>query len=185
MLHLQNVVHCLRIKWMEWACKDMGSSWSRFIWPKIEDIIPFQLIGGAQAIKESYLSGIIPFYYAMIHSYLYVNNLFYKANPHLELPQNIWFTSLFPYLDRKWHSARLLMVTDLPVESNKIQITAVKSALGVADPALYYKCCLMQQHFQGQFLLMAGGTHMVHPLAISQSKHLLQDEHSVMLSLAR
>ncbi len=40
MIHIKNLVHGLHLKWFQRMCADAGSSWSRFIWPEIETLIP-------------------------------------------------------------------------------------------------------------------------------------------------
>ncbi len=96
------MVHTLRVKWMLRVCQNIGSSWSRYIWWKITEIILPNLIAGAQAIKDSLLHSSPPFYAAMIHFYVYVNDLFYKANASIPLPYNLWFPLTFPFKAEEW-----------------------------------------------------------------------------------
>ena len=120
MIHVKNTVHRLQAKWMEHLCKDVGSSWSWFIWPKIEEIIPFGMLPGVCSISDHLISHLPPFYYAMIHSFAYVNNLFFKANQSEHLLHNIWFSPMFPYLDRLWADRGFNTLVDIPLIDGKL-----------------------------------------------------------------
>ncbi len=82
---------------MDRFCKDVGASWSHFVYPEITAIIPMCLLGGLTVIREIDLSVLSLFYAAMLHSYVHANVLFYSHNKVTLLPQNLWFTSLFPF----------------------------------------------------------------------------------------
>ncbi len=98
MIHVKNSVHCLQVKWMFHLCEDIGVSWSRYAWGHVEGLIPFVLVSGIHTIREDLLLGISSFYASVLHSYAFVNNLFYEANGQASLPYNIWFSSIFPFL---------------------------------------------------------------------------------------
>ncbi len=89
MLHVKNAVHVLRLKWMDRLCKDVRSSWSRWIWPQMEEIFGFHLITGVHAVHNSALSGLTPFYAAMVRSFVYVNDIFYRTSPDVCKPWNL------------------------------------------------------------------------------------------------
>ncbi len=91
MIHIKNMVHCLRVKWMFYFCEDVGVSWPRYVWDQVEQVIPLTLLAGVRAVNENLLKSLPPFYACMICSFAFVNNLFYKVNPEAELPHNIWF----------------------------------------------------------------------------------------------
>ncbi len=76
----------------------MGSSWSCFIWPQIEQIFPFNLIGGLRKVQESDLSGLTPFYQSVIRSYVMTNDLFYTQNKGVDLQHNLWGDPYMPGL---------------------------------------------------------------------------------------
>ncbi len=162
---------------MDRLCKDVGSSWSIYVWPKVSNIVPPDLIGGARLVRESYLTSLTPFYHSMVRSFAYVNNLFYQENKELSLPLNLWFIPGMPSVNKTWLSAGFCMVLDLPIESGKISITAVKSALFPADAHIYHNCCQFQNFYQGKFHLADSATHLVNPAMLLQSKMLLQLEH--------
>ena len=140
MIHVKNIVHSLQVQFMDRLCKDVGSSWSRYVWPKVSDIVPPDLIGGARLVQESYLTSLTPFYHSMVRSFVYVNNLFCWENKELSLPLNLWFITGMPSVNKTWLLAGFHMVLDLPIKSGKISITAVKSALLPTDPHMYHKC---------------------------------------------
>ncbi len=116
----------------------------------------------------------------MVRSFADVNNLFYQENKELSLPLNLWF---MPFVNKTWLLAGFHTVLDLPIESGKISITVVKSALFPTDPHMYHKCCQFQNFYQGKFHLALSAMHLVNPVMILQSKMLLQLEYSTMLSL--
>ena len=62
MLHIKNVVHTLRVKWMARLSLDRGFTWSRMIWLKIIAKIPSMLLQGLRHVPESCLQEIDPFY---------------------------------------------------------------------------------------------------------------------------
>ena len=108
--------------------------------------MPMSLIGRVCAVKETYLSGLTPFHASMIWSYVMVNDLFYKANPNLLLPQNIWFTPLFPFLDRSWCLVSVNSILDLPLDSdNKLDINELAGLLAQKPSQIYMRCCALQK----------------------------------------
>ncbi len=46
MLHVKNVVHELKVKWMHRLSKDKGLTWSRYIWREITSHFLPDLIQG-------------------------------------------------------------------------------------------------------------------------------------------
>ena len=102
MVHVQNLVHALRVKWYLCLCADVGSSWSRFIWPELTALIPPELLRGLQTVSESLLKELPLFYAAMVHSYAKVNDIFYtNAVPEIlaTLPHNLWCGVVYNYVD--------------------------------------------------------------------------------------
>ena len=92
MLHVKNVPHSLRVKWMQCLSIPLGLSWSRFIWPKLSALYPPELYGGMREVHESDMHTLPPFYARMVRSFCQVNNLFYEKNPTLHLSHNLWAT---------------------------------------------------------------------------------------------
>ena len=125
MINIKNTVHVLQLKWMDRLYKDVGSSWSRFVWNKIERISLMPLMAGIRRIRESDLHTLSPFYWSMLRSYAYLNKLFYEANTAELLPRNIWFTLQFPFVDKDWHLAGINTLSDLPLANGKIVISNV------------------------------------------------------------
>ncbi len=170
---------------MDRLCKDVGSSWSWFVWLKVTAIIPWDLIGGACSIRECDLAGLTPFYAAMLCSYVFVNNLCYEANPVLLLPQNIWFTKLFPFIDRKWYLVSVNSILDIPLDgAGKVDLTALSSLLDQKPCQIYFQSCQLQKCFAKKFRFALQGGHQVHEAMLLQHKMLLQMSHSQMLSLS-
>ena len=66
MLHVKNVLHSLRVKWMQHLTADLGLSWGRFIWLQISGLYPPELHGGLREVQESDLHILPPFYTGMI-----------------------------------------------------------------------------------------------------------------------
>ncbi len=66
MINVKNVVHTLHVKWMKHLCDDHGNSWSRIIWPKIQSVIPPQLIASLMGITEQMLKDLTPFYHSIL-----------------------------------------------------------------------------------------------------------------------
>ena len=184
MIHVKNAVHCLWVKWMNHMCHDVSSSWSQYIWWKIEDIIPFDLIGSVHAINENLLQGLPPFYASMLRSYAMVNNLFYEQNQELELPYNLWYSTVFPFLDKKWCLAGVNNVLDLPITNNQISIGDVTHMVGQA-PNVYLRCCTLQGTLMKYRCFLVVGTNLPHPSLLLQMKSLLKKQYSCMLTLAR
>ncbi len=145
MLHVKNAVLVLHVKWMDRLCKDMESSWLRFIWPLVSDLFGVQLLAGARVIWESDLSLLTPFYALIVHSYLTLNNLFYQKNASLPLPRNLWFIPEMHFKHEAWCSAGFQTVLDLPLIAGKINVDQVKSVLGHEDCSWYLWCCTFQK----------------------------------------
>ncbi len=82
------------------------------------------------AINENLLQRLPPFYASILRSYAIVNNLFYKQNQELELPYNLWYSTVFPFLDKKWCLAGVNNVLDLPTTNNQISIGDVTRIVG-------------------------------------------------------
>lgn len=118
MLHVKNVVHALRVKWMRQTSLDLGLTWSRFFWPTLTTEIPSMLIQGLCTCPESALRNLDPFYAQIIQSYTMVNNLFYKKNKSLSLPINLWGHPKSPALDKKICEIDIYTVSDLPRSQN-------------------------------------------------------------------
>ncbi len=61
-LHIKNVVHNLRVKWMARLSLDRGFTWLRMIWLKIIAKIPSILLQGLRHVPELCLQEMDPFY---------------------------------------------------------------------------------------------------------------------------
>ena len=83
MLRFQDVIHTLKVKWMHQLSFDHGNLWSHYVWGDIIKQIPSMLFQGLCSVTETTLLGLDPFYASMLHSYVMVNNLFYKRNKHV------------------------------------------------------------------------------------------------------
>ena len=77
MLHLKNLVYGLWVKWFQKLCSDCGSSWSKYIWPTLTEILPYQLLQELCTILNSILQKFLPFYTNVLCSYAHTNNLYY------------------------------------------------------------------------------------------------------------
>ncbi len=120
MLHVKNVVHSLHVKWFQHLTIDKGLTWSRMIWERVIDVIPENLFQGLCSVPESCLAGLDPFYSSMLHSYAYVNTLFYAKNPNIDLPMNLWGNSRSKAINLKFAKLGFCIVADLPLCQNKI-----------------------------------------------------------------
>ena len=96
MIHVKNVIHAMRVKWLNRLCLDRGQSWSRIAWTKITQYILDTLLPGLTGVCELDIQKVPPFYAAVLCSYYYVNSLFYKRNPKLDLLHNIFGTDFAP-----------------------------------------------------------------------------------------
>ncbi len=160
MLHIKNQSHCLYVKWFQCLCAECGSSWSHFIWPILTEIIPVPLLQGLCSISDKILDKLQPFYATIICSYAYVNDLYYKSDPKIELPHNLWCGSLFPYIDQDWVAAGFYTVADLPVKGGRIDVIAVKQHMESVDyrQSPYFKCCALQSEYASCFSDLVVGT---------------------------
>ena len=149
MMHVKNLVHSLPVKWFQRICTDCGSSWSKFIWPILTVIIPYQLLQGLHSVTDALLSKLPPFYAQVVCSYAHTNNLYYKAFDSNTLPQNLWCGVAFSHIDNDWISAGFYTVVDLPIQVGKIDVIAVTQRLHEVgchrSPYLY--CCAFQSCF--------------------------------------
>ena len=80
MLNIKNVVHVLRVKWMIQLYTDLGSTWSRHIWPCFENLVPLELISGLRCLSEVDIQKLPSFYASTLRSYLCINNLLYESS---------------------------------------------------------------------------------------------------------
>ncbi len=84
------------------------------------DVIPEGLFQGLCSVPESCLDGLDPFYASMLHSYAYVNTLFYAKNPNTNLPVNLWGNSISKTINLNFTKSGFCTVADLPLCQNKI-----------------------------------------------------------------
>ena len=120
---------------------------------------------------------------AMVHSFVYVNDLFYKYLPEVGKSWNLWFTKEFLYKNTHWCSAGLQTFLDLPLSDSKIDVTTVKSVVADKDPS-WYLCCSSSQKNLSRYLPNAlEGSHQPHPVLLLQAKSFLQRESTSVLSL--
>ncbi len=115
MINVKNVVHVLRVKWMDRLCKDAGSSWSRFAWAHLTNILAPKMITSLTGIDENTLSSLLKFYRAVVYSYCYVNCLFYTKNQGLPLSYNLFGTKNHPLIRMKRLHLGLCTAFDLPL----------------------------------------------------------------------
>ncbi len=144
-----------------------------------------KLITGARAIHENDLIGLTLFYTAMVHSFLYVNNLFYKSGSEALLLRNLWFTPEIPFKHLGWCQAGFNTVLDLPFQNGEIDVYKIKSVLVHDDPSWYLHCCSFQQILSKQFSNAIEGSHLVHTAVLLQAKAILQKELTSQLSLEK
>ncbi len=120
MVDIKNVIHTMRVKWLNRLCLDRGQSWSRMAWSQITKYILDTLLPGLTGVCKSDIQKIPPFYAAVLHSYCHINSLFYQRNPKLALSHKLFGTDFAPKIRQNWVCAGLLMITDLPLHSGKI-----------------------------------------------------------------
>ncbi len=96
MIHVKNVIHAMCVKWMNRLCLDRGQSWLRIAWTQITQCILDALLSGLTGVCETDLQKVSPFYAAVLCLYCYVNSLFYKRNPKLDLQHNLFGTDFAP-----------------------------------------------------------------------------------------
>ncbi len=77
MVHVKNVIHAMRVKWLNRLCLDRGQSWLRMAWSQITKYILDTLLLVLTGVCESDIQKIPPFYAAVLHSYCHANSLFY------------------------------------------------------------------------------------------------------------
>ena len=158
---------------MAHLCKDVGSSWSHFVWPKLMKVSDFWLLGGIRNFQESDLAGLTPFYQSVFYSYAYVNNLFYLSVKDKDtLPHNVWQSNLFPQVEWDWCNAGFRTLADLPVVEGQIQVNHVVQSLqgSKALSGVYLKCCAIQKFFGPNMHIGAEATHLIHPLLEKSAK---------------
>ena len=184
MIHIKNMVHCLRVKWMFYFCEDVGVSWPRYVWDQVEQVIPLTLLAGVRAVNENLLKSLSPFYACMIHSFAFVNNLFYEANPEAELPHNIWFSNIFPFCDQEWYLAGVNTICDLLLTGAQIDYAGVEHMVG-RTPGLWLHCCTLQGMLMKYYKYCTPGQHLPADELKVQMKNLLHQCTSSMLTLTR
>ncbi len=131
------------------------------------------------------MAGLDPFYASMIWSYALVNDLFYKKNKHLDLPINLWGHPLSKHINKVFANSGFMTVTDLPYLQKKINFQAVQCALPIHAKSAFLCCHALQNKF-GKFLgsKISGSQDVLEEL-ITQSKNLLCEKNSEMLSLTK
>ncbi len=147
MLNVCNVVHGLQVKWLFCLYSDLGSTWLRHIWPKVEKLVPVELICGLCSLSESQISCLPPFYAAMFHFYVHVNNFFYKSAKFEKLPMNIWGTVKQSKIRYDWCNAGFFTLADLPLSDGKIDFHAILNWLGHGKSDTYLMCCKIQSQW--------------------------------------
>ncbi len=125
MVNIKNVLHVMRTKWMVCLCKDCSLSWSRIIWNKLQHSIPESLLSGLTAVTKQDITQLPLFYCAMIHSYAYVNSIFYQHNPKLQLQWNLFGTSFAPRVKWTWVCTGYLTLSDLPLSQGKLDFAQI------------------------------------------------------------
>ncbi len=102
MIHIKNIIHAMRVKWLNRLCLDRGQLWLRIAWTQITQYILDTLLLGLTGICESDLQKVPPYYAVVLHSYYYVNSLFYKRNPKLDLQHNLFGTDFALKIQQNW-----------------------------------------------------------------------------------
>ncbi len=189
MLHVKNVVHCLRIKWMKPLTQDAGLTWSHFVWLELIHMIPCDLLQGLQSCPESVLSRMDDFYTNILRSYTFVNDLFYKNNKMLSLPINLWGQPKSPGINMAFCASGFFTVADLLLQSNgkMIDYRAIQNKLNKNKPhtSSFLVCYKLQTLFAGALSSITHRSGLVREELIQQSKSLLCELSSVMLSLTK
>ncbi len=164
---------------------DLGLTWSRLAWPAITCRIPPELFQGLCYVLESALEGLDPFYSGMLHSYTYVNNLFYNANKKLDLPINLWGHPKSQSINIQMCHQEYFMVADLPVTSGIIDHKVVQNKFlqNKSHYCSFLVCYHLQRCFQFKLGSVVKGSHMVQEELIMQLIALLLQALSSLLSL--
>ncbi len=188
MLHVKNVVHNLRVKWMAQLSLDRGFTWSRMIWLRITTKMPSMLLQGLRHVLESCLQEMDPFYAQILQSYTYLNNLFYSGNKSLDLPINLWGHPKLKNINYHFCHLDFYTLADLPLTSNN-QINHIEIQNKFKENKIHYSSFLVCYHLQNVFSkylpLLVMGLHLVKEELLAQSKYLLLQNSSTMLLLSK
>ncbi len=135
---------------------------------------------------EADLYKLPPFYAGMLHSYSKVNDLYYKENKKDFLPQNLWATNGSPSIHPVWKRHDLLLLSNLPVNEGKTDLTRITTILSNV-PDTYLMCCRIQKTL-GNFINHTPGENppfLVNPQLLLQAKVLTCSAAATPLSLAK
>ncbi len=183
MLCVKNVVHALHVKWLDWIDKDAGATWSRLCWSWITDRIPSLLWHWIRMVSETDLSKLPVFYTGILHSFAFVNNVFYTQNKNRisDFPLNLWCHPYSPVVNHKMCAAGYFVGKDLPMAVGKVDSTLVCRKVQGA----FLVCYHLQTVFGYWLPHGVPGSHLLHPELILSMKTLLLKQVSETLSLVK
>ncbi len=170
---------------MHQLSSDHRDSWSHYAWRDITKQIPPMLFQGLRTVMEMTLMGLDPFYASMLCSYVMVNDLFYKRNKHMTLPVNLWGHPLAKQINYGFTTSGFFTVADLPTIWNKINFQQIQSTFENPVKSAFLTCYALQNKFSKFFGNSIFGSHIVLEKLLNQSKSLLHEHNSEMLSLTQ
>ncbi len=130
---------------------DLGSTWSRHIWPCFENLVPLELMSGLRCLSEMEVKKLPPFYTSILQSYLYVNNLLYESSKDRALQINLWGTVGQVRIHHDWCAAGFFTLVDLPVQARKLDFVSIAAQLSASWGDTYLLCYKFQAQW-GKFL---------------------------------
>ena len=147
--------------------------------------LPSMLLQGLCLYPESALGYLDPFYAHIVHSYVMVNNIFHNKNKSLDLPVNLWGHPKLPEINKWFCNIDIYTVADLPrTESKRINYGIIQNKFhqNKISYSAYLVCYKLQSLF-GVMSSICPGSHLVREELVLQSKALLRDSITQMLSL--
>ena len=116
----------------------------------------------------------------MLHSYSFVNALFYQKNLNIPLSHNLFGTLECPRIKRNWIQAD----SDLPLVGRKLDVDNIQVLVQGYKASTYMFCCSIQKCLNAFLLVLQVDVSMIHLLLVIQMKALMTMHTSLVLDLS-
>ncbi len=120
---VKHFVHKLRAKWLLRIANahTAGEQWAVWAWAQITSVILASLLPGLRWVPD--LSDKMdPFYWSVLSSYAYVNNILLAKTTQLDAPRNLWAVPMNKTININFVNAGLIEVGDLPLLNGSIDV---------------------------------------------------------------
>ncbi len=114
-----------------------------------------------------------------------MNDLYYQKNKNSVLPVNLWGHPKSLHVNKTFATSGYCTVLDLPLLKGKIDFKSIQEVLPKGTSSVFMTCYRLQSIFSKYFLQSTPGSNQILDDLVQQSKSLLLNHGSEMLSLSK